>query len=75
MIQASTLNALMLGNFDRTISVKEFLHNANTGMEHTQDWMERRYLRMELPIRQLQTADVKVMSAGRWSAFWNSSRL
>ncbi|MDO4355801.1 MAG: acetolactate decarboxylase [Clostridia bacterium] len=32
MIQASTLNALMLGNFDRTISVKEFLHNADTGL-------------------------------------------
>lgn len=24
LIQASTLNALMLGNFDQTISVKEF---------------------------------------------------
>ena len=32
MIQASTLNALMLGNFDRTISVKEFLHACDTGI-------------------------------------------
>lgn len=32
LIQASTLNALMLGNFDQTISVKEFLHHADTGI-------------------------------------------
>ena len=32
MIQASTLNALMLGNFDRTISVKEFLHEGDVGL-------------------------------------------
>lgn len=32
MIQASTLNALMLGNFDRTISVKEFLRGGDVGL-------------------------------------------
>ena len=32
MIQASTLNALMLGNFDETVSVKDFLHHADTGL-------------------------------------------
>ena len=32
MIQASTLNALMLGNFDRTISVKEFLREGDVGL-------------------------------------------
>lgn len=32
MIQASTLNALMLGNFDKTVSVKDFLHHADTGI-------------------------------------------
>ena len=32
LIQASTLNALMLGNFDRTISIKDFLHHADTGI-------------------------------------------
>lgn len=32
LIQASTLNALMLGNFDKTISVGEFLQNADTGI-------------------------------------------
>lgn len=28
LIQASTLNAWMLGNFDETVSAKEFLHHA-----------------------------------------------
>lgn len=32
LIQASTLNALMLGNFDKTVSVKDFLHYADTGI-------------------------------------------
>lgn len=32
LVQASTLNALMLGNFDKTVSVKEFLHHADTGI-------------------------------------------
>ena len=32
LIQASTLNALMLGNFDETVSVKDFLHDADTGI-------------------------------------------
>lgn len=32
MIQASTLNALMLGNFDRTVSVKEFLREGDVGL-------------------------------------------
>ena len=32
MFQASTLNALMLGNFDCTTSVSEFLRNADTGI-------------------------------------------
>lgn len=32
MMQASTLNALMLGNFDCTTSVREFLHDADTGI-------------------------------------------
>lgn len=32
LIQASTLNALMLGNFDKTMSVKEFLHQGDTGI-------------------------------------------
>ena len=32
LIQASTLNALMLGNFDETVSVKDFLHHADTGI-------------------------------------------
>ncbi len=32
MVQASTLNALMLGNFDKTVSVKDFLHHADTGL-------------------------------------------
>ena len=32
LIQASTLNALMLGNFDKTVSVKDFLHHADTGI-------------------------------------------
>lgn len=32
LVQASTLNALMLGNFDRTVSVREFLHLADTGI-------------------------------------------
>ena len=32
LIQASTLNALMLGNFDETVSVKDFLHHADTGL-------------------------------------------
>ena len=30
LIQASTFNALMLGNFDETVSVKDFLHHADT---------------------------------------------
>lgn len=32
LIQASTLNALMLGNFDKTVSVKDFLRHADTGL-------------------------------------------
>lgn len=32
LVQASTLNALMLGNFDETVNVKDFLHHANTGI-------------------------------------------
>ena len=32
LIQASTLNALMLGNFDETVSVKDYLHHADTGI-------------------------------------------
>lgn len=32
LIQASTLNALMLGNFDETVSVEEFLRHADTGI-------------------------------------------
>lgn len=32
LLQASTLNALMLGNFDRTISVESFLRDADTGI-------------------------------------------
>ena len=32
MIQASTLNALMLGNFDCTTSVDSFLKEADTGI-------------------------------------------
>lgn len=32
LVQASTLNALMLGNFDETVSVKDFLHHADTGI-------------------------------------------
>lgn len=32
LFQASTLNALMLGNFDRTVSVGEFLRHADTGL-------------------------------------------
>lgn len=32
LLQASTLNALMLGNFDRTISVRTFLQDADTGI-------------------------------------------
>ena len=32
LIQASTLNALMLGNFDKTVSVRDFLHHADTGI-------------------------------------------
>lgn len=32
LIQSSTLNALMLGNFDETVSVKDFLHHADTGI-------------------------------------------
>ena len=32
LIQAPTLNALMLGNFDETVSVKDFLHHADTGI-------------------------------------------
>ena len=32
LIRASTLNALMLGNFDKTVSVKDFLHHADTGI-------------------------------------------
>ena len=32
LIQASTLNALMLGNFDETVSVRDFLHHADTGI-------------------------------------------
>ena len=32
LLQASTLNALMLGNFDRTISVRDFLKEADTGI-------------------------------------------
>ena len=31
-LQASTLNALMLGNFDRTVSVAEFLKQSDTGI-------------------------------------------
>lgn len=30
LIQASTLNAWMLDNFDKTVSVKEFLRHAGT---------------------------------------------
>ena len=30
--QASTLNALMLGNFDETVKVKDFLRQADTGL-------------------------------------------
>ena len=32
LVQASTLNALMLGNFDTTISVRDFLSEADTGI-------------------------------------------
>ena len=32
LVQASTLNALMLGNFDCTISVRDFLAEADTGI-------------------------------------------
>lgn len=32
LVQASTLNALMLGNFDCTISVRDFLSEADTGI-------------------------------------------
>ena len=32
LVQASTLNALMLGNFDETVSVRDFLHHADTGI-------------------------------------------
>ena len=32
LLQASTLNALMLGNFDRTISIADFLQEADTGL-------------------------------------------
>ena len=32
LIQASTLNALMLGNFDETVKVKDFLRQADTGI-------------------------------------------
>ncbi len=32
LIQASTLNALMLGNFDETVSVGEFMHKGDTGI-------------------------------------------
>ncbi len=32
LIQASTLNALMLGNFDKTVSVRDFLRHADTGI-------------------------------------------
>ena len=32
LVQASTLNALMLGNFDSTISVRDFLSEADTGI-------------------------------------------
>ena len=32
LFQASTLNALMLGNFDETVKVKDFLRQADTGI-------------------------------------------
>ncbi len=32
LYQASTLNALMLGNFDQTVTVKEFMNEADTGI-------------------------------------------
>lgn len=32
MLQASTLNALMLGNFDRTMSVRDFMDGFDTGI-------------------------------------------
>lgn len=32
MFQASTLNALMLGNYDKTVSVAEMLKHGDTGI-------------------------------------------
>lgn len=32
LVQASTLNALMLGNFDETVSVKDFMEGGDTGI-------------------------------------------
>lgn len=58
LIQASTLNALMLGNFDETVSVKDFLHHADTGP--TPDWTARPSSRTAWPTRPLRTA--------RWSS-------
>ena len=49
MIQASTLNALMLGNFDRTISVKEFLRGAMSGLVPIPVWTARPSLKTALP--------------------------
>ena len=49
MIQASTLNALMLGNFDRTISVKEFLRGAMSGLVPIPVWTARPSLRTVWP--------------------------
>ena len=30
--QVNTLNSLMLGNFDRTVSVKDFMNGKDTGI-------------------------------------------
>ena len=56
LIQASTLNALMLGNFDETVSVKDFLHTPIPVSVPTPGWTARPSLRTAWPTRPPQTA-------------------
>ena len=69
MIQASTLNALMLGNFDRTISVKEFLHNANTGIGTYTGLDGEAIFEDGVAYKATADGDVKVMSPDDGVAF------
>ena len=56
MIQASTLNALMLGNFDKTVSVKDFLHHADTGIGTYTGLDGEAILKTASPTRRRRTA-------------------